>query len=409
MVGVAHAWRDHGGMREGCMTPGEPSFTLGIEEEYLLVDKSSRDLVSDPPQQLLSDCEAALAHVGGQVSPEFMRSQIEVGTRVCGTIKEARADLARLRATIATCADRYDLAPMAASTHPFAEWDAQQHTDKERYNVIVADLQMVARRMLISGMHVHIGIEDADLRIDVMNQASYFLPHLLALSTSSPFWRGQLTGLHSYRLSIFDELPRTGLPEAFSSYAEFQRTIEVLVDAKVIEDASKIWWDLRPSSRFPTLEMRVTDICPLLDDAIAIAALYMCICRMLYRLRRLNQRWRSYSAFLIMENRWRAQRYGVSGGLVDFGKGELVPFGDLLDEIIELVREDAEAFACIGEVEHCRTIVARGTSAGRQIAVYEAAIAFGAAQDDALRAVVDLLIADTVSGTGAEHLVRPSV
>jgi carboxylate-amine ligase len=258
-------------------------------------------------------------------------------------------------------------------------------------------------------MHVHIGIEDVDLRIDVMNQASYFLPHLLALSTSSPFWRGQLTGLYSYRLSIFDELPRTGLPEAFSSYAEFQRTIEVLVNAKVIEDASKIWWDLRPSSRFPTLEMRVTDICPLLDDAIAIAALYMCICRMLYRLRRLNQRWRSYSAFLIMENRWRAQRYGVSGGLVDFGKGELVPFGDLLDEIIELVREDAEAFACIGEVEHCRTIVARGTSAGRQIAVYEAAIAFGAAQDDALRAVVDSLIADTVTGTGAEHLVSPSV
>jgi carboxylate-amine ligase len=390
------------------MNPGEPSFTLGIEEEYLLVDKSSRDLVSDPPQQLLSDCEAALSHIGGQVSPEFMRSQIEVGTRVCGTIKEARADLARLRATIATCADRYGCAPMAASTHPFAEWDTQQHTDKERYNVIVADLQMIARRMLISVMHVHVGIEDEDLRIDVMNQASYFLPHLLALSTSSPFWRGRLTGLCSYRLSIFDELPRTGLPEAFSSYAEFQRTIEVLVNAKLIEDASKIWWDLRPSSRFPTLEMRITDICPLLDDAIAIAALYMCICRMLYRLRRLNQRWRSYSAFLIMENRWRAQRYGVSGGLVDFGKSELVPFAELLDEIIELVREDAEALTCVGEVEHCRTIVTRGTGAGRQIAVYEAAVAAGADSDEALRMVVDALIADTVSGTEAEHLLHPS-
>jgi carboxylate-amine ligase len=327
-----------------------------------------------------------------------MRSQIEVGTRVCTSIKQARADLVHLRSTIAECAGKYGFAPIASSTHPFAEWDAQRHTDKERYHVIAADLQMIARRMLISGMHVHVGLDDDDLRIDIMNQASYFLPHLLALSTSSPFWRGRQTGLKSYRLSIFDELPRTGLPETFNSYAEFQRTIDVLVNAGLIEDATKIWWDMRPSSRFPTLELRVTDICPLLDDGIAIAALYLCICRMMYRLRGLNQRWRSYSPFLIMENRWRAQRYGTAGGLVDFGKSELVPFRDLLDEILALIREDAEALDCRLEVEHTRSILERGTSAERQVAAYEAAIAAGSSERAAPEAVVDQLIAETVEG-----------
>ncbi len=391
-------------MRDSCMSFKEPSFTLGIEEEYLLVHRHSRDLVADPPKHLLSECERALGDLGGQVTPEFMRSQIEVGTRVCKSIREARADLARLRAAIATCSARYGYAPIAASTHPFAEWDRQRHTDKERYNVIVADLQMIARRMLISGMHVHVGIEDEDLRIDIMNQASYFLPHLLALSTSSPFWRGRHTGLKSYRLSIFDELPRTGLPEHFSSYAEFERTIEVLVKAGLIEDATKVWWDMRPSVRFPTLEMRITDICPLLDDGIAIAAMFLCICRMLYRLRRLNQRWRAYSPFLIMENRWRAQRYGASNALVDFGKTELVPFADLIEEILELIREDADALNCRAEVEHTRVILARGTSAERQIGIFEAAMANGADRVTALQKVVDSLIVDTVRGTSAEAL-----
>jgi len=395
-------------MRDPLMSLTEPSFTLGIEEEYLLVDKTSRDLVSDPPKALLSDCEEALREIGGQVSPEFMRSQIEVGTGVCRNIKEARHDLARLRNAIAASAANYGFAPIAASTHPFAEWDAQRHTDKERYNVLVADLQMIAQRMLISGMHVHVGIDDDDLRIDIMNQASYFLPHLLALSTSSPFWRGRQTGLKSYRMSIFDELPRTGLPEHFASYAEFQRTVEVLVNAGLIEDGTKIWWDMRPSSRFPTLELRVTDICPLLDDGIAIAALFLCICRMMYRLRGLNQRWRSYSPFLIMENRWRAQRYGVTNGLVDFGKSELVPFRDLLDEILALVREDAEELNCRVEVEHTRLIVERGTSAERQVAAYETARAAGSDERTALQAVVDLLIAETVRGTAENDPMLPA-
>jgi carboxylate-amine ligase len=365
----------------------EPNFTLGI------------DLVADPPARLLEDCQCALS-AAGQVSPEFMRSQIEVGTKVCRTISEARGQLGEMRATIARIAGAYNIAPIAASTHPFARWQAQQHTDKERYNVIVADLQMIARRMLISGMHVHVAIEDDDLRIDLMNQVSYFLPHLLALSTSSPFWQGRISGLKSYRLSIFDELPRTGLPEYFTSHGEYERTVAVLVNAGLIEDGTKIWWDLRPSARFPTLEMRITDICTLLDDAVAIAALYLCICRMLYRLRRENQRWRSYTHFLIMENRWRAQRYGVDESLVDFGRSKLVPFADLTEELLALVREDAEALGCRQEVEHVRTIVSRGTSADRQLAAYHQALSGGADEREALRAVVDALIRETVTGLG---------
>jgi glutamate---cysteine ligase / carboxylate-amine ligase len=388
----------------------EPSFSLGIEEEYLLIDKSSCDLVADPPERLLSDCQNALEAVG-QVSPEFMRSQMEVGTRVCTSIADAREQLARMRATIAALAGEYGIAPIAASTHPFARWQSQRRTEKERYHVIAADLQMIAQRMLISGMHVHVAIEDDDLRIDIMNQATYFMPHLLALSTSSPFWQGRISGLKSYRLSIFDELPRTGLPEYFTSYSEYQRTIAVLVNAGLIEDATKLWWDLRPSARFPTLEMRVTDICTYLDDGIAIAALYLCLCRMLYRLRRENQRWRSYTQFLIMENRWRAQRYGVDEPLIDFGRSELVPFANLIEELLVLVREDAEVLGCRNELEHLRTILKRGTSADRQIAVYHDAINAGAEEKEAICAVVRALMRETVEGldvVAAERATEPA-
>ena len=257
-------------------------------------------------------------------------------------------------------------------------------------------MQAVARRLLICGMHVHVGIDDDELRIDLMNQVSYFLPHLLMLSTSSPFWRGEDSGLKSYRLSVFDELPRTGLPSRFDSWSEYTRHVDVLVRAGLIEDATMIWWDIRPSARFPTLEMRITDVCPLLDDAIAIAALYQCIIRMLWRLRRCNQRWRLYDPMLIDENRWRAKRYGIDDGLVDFGKGEVVPCAELLDELIDLTAEDASALDCESEILHCRTIIARGTSAHRQVATYTAALAAGSSQDRALCDVVDLLIEETV-------------
>ena len=372
----------------------EPSFTIGIEEEYLLVDKETRDLVAEPPAALLAKAEEALR---GQVSPEFLRSQIEVGTRVCRSVQDARDELINLRSTLGTIAGEFGLAPIAASTHPFAHWQSQHHTDKDRYNVLAKDLQHVARRLIICGMHVHVGIEDDDLRIDLLGQAPYFLPHLLALSTSSPFWQGSMTGLKSYRLSVFDELPRTGIPHNFSSYSEYERTIELLVSAGLIEDATKIWWDMRPSARFPTLEMRITDVCPLIEDAIAIAALYLCILRFLYRLRRQNQRWRHYPPFLIRENRWRAQRYGVEQGMVDFGKGAIVPFAHLLEELFDLVAEDAAYFGCTAEVAHARTILQRGTSADRQLARYGAVKALGGTEQAALIAVVDEIAEETMT------------
>jgi carboxylate-amine ligase len=386
------------------MTLKEPTFTIGVEEEYLLANAQTRDLAADPPAGFWTECEAALVSLGGQVSTEFMRSQVEIGTRICSSMTSVRDELAALRGAVARVARSHGLALLAASTHPFADWLRQAHTDKARYNLLAQDFQVVARRLLICGMHVHVGIEDDELRVDLMNQAAYFLPHLLALSTSSPFWQGFDTGLKSYRLSVFDELPRTGLPEPFSSYGEYQRTVGVLIETGLIEDASKIWWDLRPSARFPTLEMRVTDVCASLDDAVCIAALYRCILRMLYRLRRENQRWRSYPMFLLSENRWRAQRYGVEGSLLDFGRHALVPFPQLLDELLKLVREDAEFFGCTAEVEHARTILARGTSADRQIAAYRRATQQGASADDARKAVVDAIIVESLNGVNIASL-----
>jgi len=383
------------------MSADEPTFTIGIEEEYLLVDRTTRDLAADPPKELMERCEAELPK---RVTPEFLRCQIEVGTPVCETLHEARDQIAHLRGTIARISADYDLAPIAASTHPFATWQNQQHTDKDRYHVLARDIQMVIRRMVVCGMHVHVAVEDEALRNDLFNQLPYFLPHLLALSTSSPFWQGLDTGLKSYRLSVFNEMPRTGLPESFDSEDEYRRTIDVLVRAGMIEDATKVWWDLRPSARFPTLEMRIADVCTRLDDAIAIAALYRCLARMLWRLRRDNQRWRHYSRFLIEENRWLAQRHGADGRMVDFGRGQTVPFHELLEEILDLIREDAAHFGCIAAVEHARAIAADGTSADRQLAVWKAAIADGIDPHEAQQRVVDHLIAETVEGIGTPHI-----
>lgn len=373
----------------------EPPFTVGIEEEYLLVDRETRDLVRDPPPELMQQAEERLS---GQVSPEFMRSQIEIGTKVCTSLSEARAELERLRSSVAAVADRHGLAPIAASTHPFADWTRQLHTDKERYNILAGEMQGVVRRLLICGMHVHVGIDDDDTRIDLMNQAAYFLPHLLALSTSSPFWGGIDTGLKSYRLSVFNSMPRTGLPSEFSSWGEYMRHVDVLVGAGLIEDASKIWWDLRPSARYQTLEMRICDLPTRIDDSLTIAAYFLCTLRMLWRKRVDNQKWRSYAPMLISENRWRAQRYGHSEGLMDFGRGELVPFDELIEEWIELVMEDAEHLGCVAEIENAREIMARGTSADQQRAVYEEQLAAGASEQDALKAVVDMLVEETVAG-----------
>ena len=371
----------------------DPPFTIGIEEEYLLVDRASRDLVREMPQELFDECERALR---GQVAREFLKSQIEVETQIHANPQAAGEELRQLRGTVARLAARYDLAPIAASTHPFARWSIQQPTERERYQAIAQDLAGVGRRLVICGMHVHVGIDDDELRIDLMNQARYFLPHLLVLSTSSPFAEGEDTGLKSYRLAAYQELPRTGLPGRFESWEEYRSTVDLLVRNGVIEDASKIWWDLRPSAKFPTLEMRITDVCTKVEDAVCVASLYVSIVRMLYRIRRSNQTWRTYPLFLLSENRWRAQRYGVDGTLFDFGRGELVPFRDLVEELMVLVREDAEALACWEQVQHARGIVARGTSADRQAACFKRLIAEGASPEDALKGLVDHLISETL-------------
>jgi carboxylate-amine ligase len=378
---------------EANMAHHRPAFTIGIEEEYLIVDPETRDLVKDLPPGLMRDCEEI---IGGQVSPEFLRSQIEIGTKVAATVSEAREDLVLLRSAVADVTARYGLAPIAASTHPFANWFRQQHTDKERYNALAAALGGVIRRLLICGMHVHVCVEDEDLRIDLMNQVLYFMPHLLALSTSSPFWQGMDTGLKSYRTSVFRAVPRTGMPDEFQSWADYQRHVQVLVDAGVIEDATRLWWDLRPSARYPTLEMRASDVCTRVDDAATIATIYVCLLSMLFRKREENQRWRVYSRMLINENLWRAQRYGISDSLIDFGRGELIPYSDLLEEMIELLRPDAELLGCVTELENARQILERGTSADHQLAVYHEIVDAGGSEEEALHAVVDWLIATTV-------------
>ncbi len=377
------------------MWKNEPAFTIGVEEEYLLVDKETRALVVDPPKTLMAEAEAKC---GTQVTSELLRSQIEVGTKVCKNVQEARQDLARLRSNIIEVADHHGLAPIAASTHPFSKWTEQKHTDKERYSELTHEMQGAARRLVICGMHVHVGIEDDELRIDLMNQVSYFLPHLLALSCSSPFWAGRDTGLKSYRLTIFDALPRTGLPERFASWAEYQRHINILIDSGLIQDSSRIWWDLRPSKRFPTLETRIMDVCTRLEDTIALTSLLVCIMRMLFRLRTRNQRWRIYTPMLIRENRWRAMRYSFDEGMIDLAKGVVVPFEDLIDEMLGHVAEDAEALGCEKELADVRQILSRGTSAHRQLRDYELERANGASAEDSLKAVVDTLITDTAEG-----------
>jgi carboxylate-amine ligase len=372
-----------------------PQLTIGVEEEYLLVDKETRALVVDPPDDLMEECERRL---GIQVSTELLRSQVEIGTKVCKNVAEVREELVHLRGTIKEVANKFDLEPIASSTHPFSHWHDQKHTRKERYDQLTVEMQGAARRLLICGMHVHVGIEDNELRIDLMNQMSYFLPHLLALSCSSPFWEGRDTGLKSYRLTVFDALPRTGLPERFASYAEYERHVRVLMDAGLIEDSTRIWWDLRPSGKFPTLETRIMDVCTRVDDSVSLAALLVCICRMLYRLRTHNQRWRIYTPMLIRENRWRAMRYSFDEGLVDLAKGTVVPFEEMLNELLCLIAEDAEALGCTDEINDIRHILQRGTSAHRQLKKYELERAGGASNEDALKGVVDKLIEDTAEG-----------
>ena len=372
----------------------QPEFTVGIEEEYLVIDIGTLNLVSTMPPALMEECSREL---GSQVSKELLQCQIEVGTKVCQTMQEAREELVSLRGTVARIARKHDCLIIASSTHPFS-FGFTLITDDERYQELAEQLQRVVLRLYISGMHVHIGIPDDELRIDLMNQASYILPHMLALTTSSPFWRGEHTGLKSYRVSVFEQMPRTGVPPYFQSYADYMKHVDVLVDLDIIENPTKIWWDIRPSWRYSTLELRLSDICTHVDDAIAVASIFRCWLRMLYRLKKNNQRWREYSSFLIQENRWRAQRYGIDKGLIDFGQGTMVEFPELMEELIELITEDAEFFGCMDEINHIRTILERGTSAHQQVAVFNQSIADGKSHELALVDVVKFLAKQTLKG-----------
>ena len=371
--------------------------TLGVEEEYLLIDPITREAVSDCPDDFFDACKAAL---GENVTPEFLQCQIEIATPICQNIGDAREHLTHMRSTLASIAKDHGMRLMAASTHPFTQWRRQKPTKGERYQKLVADLQGAIRRMLICGTHIHIGIEEPGLRIDIMNQMRYFLPHLLALSTSSPFWEGDKMGMKSYRLSVFDGMPRTGVPEAIESYGEYERLVGTLVQAGVIEDASKIWWDIRPSTKFPTLEARVADMCTDLEDTLSIVAMYQCLTRMLIHIKERNIRWRNYPALLIAENRWMAQRFGVTGELIDFGKNACRPFNDINEEMIGFLLQHAQALGCERELLHTRTIAQRGSSACRQVSVYEKAIETGKPNEEALIMVVDHLIDETVKGLG---------
>ena len=377
------------------MIPSRPRMTIGIEEEYFVVDRSTRDLVKELPRSLL----AALEHPPvGEVSPEYIRSQVEIGTPVSDDTTELSEHLRVMRRFVSDTVAEHNMAIIASSTHPMAEWAAQRRTEKHRYRSLEQALQGVVRRLLISGMHVHVEIGDEDLRIDLMNQVIYFLPHILALSGSSPFWHGDDTGLKSYRPAVFRSLPRTGLPDEFRDWSEYERFVGALVGAGVIEDSTKLWWEIRPSNRYPTLEMRSSDLCTRYEDAIAIAALYQALLLMLYKRRLKNQRWRVYSRMLIAENNWRAQRYGVSESLIDFGRGQLVPIEELVEELVDLTRVSSAELGSTTHVERIRGIAANGTSADRQLAVFYQAVADGAERHDALVAVVDHLIDETVEG-----------
>jgi glutamate---cysteine ligase / carboxylate-amine ligase len=377
------------------MSEADQNFTIGIEEEYLLVDAETRDVATRPPASFMAKCREAL---GDRVTHEFLQSQVEVGTAVCRSLAEARDQLTELRGTIARIAEAHDLRMIAASTHPWASWHTQAPVDLERYRLLDEEHRAIARRMVICGMHVHAGIADRNLRIDLMNQITYFLPHLLALSTSSPFWEGFNTGLKAFRPTIIGDLPRSGLPEHLETWGDWQELLGMLDETLGIDDASKIWWDIRPSGKHPTLEVRVCDVCTRLEDGLTIAAIYQSLLSFLYRLRSNNQTWRHYRRILVNENRWRAQRYGCDGKLADFGRRTLTPMSELIEELIGFLAEHAEALGCLADVERARDICARGTSADNQVRIYEEAVSAGASERDAQARVVDWLIEASVEG-----------
>jgi len=366
-----------------------PSLTIGVEEEYQIIDPQTRELRSYITQFLEED-KLVLRE---QLKPELHQSIIEVGTRICHNIQEVREDLIQLRRTVLDLAARKGLAIAAAGTHPFSSWLTQDITPHERYLGVLKDMGVLAQQLLIFGTHVHIGIEDREFLIDTMNVLRYMLPHVLCLSTSSPFWMGRDTHLKSYRSVVFKSFPRTGIPPHFSSYAEFQAFVDTLVRTGSIPDGTKIWWDARPNAKYPTLEFRICDCCTRLDEALCVAALFQALVAKHYKMRRDNITFRLYRGGLVDENKWRAVRYGLDGNLIDFGKQQELPARTLIHELIEFVDDVVDELGSRKEVEYAYQILEKGSSADRQLATY--------ARTDDLNTVVDQLIAETKEGVVA--------
>ncbi|HZU02684.1 MAG TPA: carboxylate-amine ligase [Ktedonobacteraceae bacterium] len=361
-----------------------PSLTLGIEEEYQIIDPKTRELRSYITE-ILEEGRLVLRE---QLKPELHQSIVEVGTKVCQTPAEIRSELVQLRRSIIELAEKNGLKIAAAGTHPFSSWLAQEITPLERYMGVKQDMQELAQQLLIFGTHVHIGIEDHEFLIDAMNVARYLLPHVLCLSTSSPFWMGRNTGLKSYRSIIFRNFPRSGIPRIFQSWADYTYLVDTLVQTHTIPDGSKIWWDARPNWSYPTLEFRICDVCTRVDEAACIAAIFQAIIAKLWKLRRDNITFRIYPSDLIEENKWRAVRYGLDGKLIDFGKQEELPARDLIREMIEwFIGDVIDELGSRKEVEYAYRILQEGTSADRQLATYQ--------KTGDLNAVVDQLIRET--------------
>jgi carboxylate-amine ligase len=360
--------------------------TIGIEEEYQIIDPKTRELTSFISEFL----ERGAMVFRDQVKPEMLPSQIEIGSHVCRNIAEARAEVTRLRKIVSDIAEKNRRKIVAAGTHPFSRWQDQLVTDKDRSKGLIESMQYVAKRLLIFGMHVHVGIPNKNLRIDMMNQMSYFMPHILSLSTSSPFWLGANTGMKSYRSIIFQDLPRTGIPERFNSATEFDQYVDLLIKMNCMEEPTKIWWDIRPHPKFPTLEFRVCDCTTKIDEALAIAALLQALVAKLLILRKNNQTWRIYRRGLIEENKWRALKDGIEGKLLDLGKKEEVPVRFLFEEMLEFVDDVVDELGTREEIEYVRTMLKNGSSADRQLRKFH--------ETKDLKAVIDMLAEETVEG-----------
>jgi len=365
----------------------KPTFTIGIEEEYQTIDPITRDLRSHIHSEIIAKGKLRMEE---RIKAEMHQSVVEVGTGVCKNIKEAKAEVRQLRTEMVKLAQENGLLLAAGATHPFADWRAQEIYPDERYHQVVEDMQLVARANLIFGLHVHVGMEDRETTIHLMNSMRYFLPHLLALSANSPFWLGMNTGLKSYRCKVFDKFARTNIPDSFTSWSDFENFVNLLIRTKCIDNAKKIWWDIRPHPFFNTLEIRICDIPLRLDETIALAALIQATVVKLYKLHSRNQSFRQYSRALIMENKWRAARYGISGKLIDFGKECEVNERDLILEYLEFVDDVVDELDSREEVAYVHSMLQHGTGADRQLRVFQ--------ETGDLKRVVDYMVLETQAG-----------